>query len=157
MGEPVLATLGERVRWARKQVGLTQVQLADLAGIHKDTISGWETGGIPGADVREANLRAVAPYLRVPVEWLREGGPTPRIPPKEPRSTDMPTPGPPRSMGRRRSDLEIRAQALRKDAARLGVLADLMRAYREMGRPASPEVIGEWLEILADNSEGDLG
>lgn len=153
--EPGLGTLGERVRWARRRAKLTQVRLAALAGIHKDTVSGWETGKIGGDEVREANLRAVAPYLKVSADWLREGGATPRIPVAGPL-TDAPG-IPTRSPGRRAEDVELRASAKRKDAARLDMVIHLMQAYRDAGRAAGPGVLDEWLLILAANPPGPDG
>jgi transcriptional regulator with XRE-family HTH domain len=130
--EPELVTLGERVRWARKRAKLTQVRLATLAGIHKDTVSGWETGKIGGDDVREANLRAVAPYLKVPVDWLREGGPTPRIP--SPGASNhvpgIPTRSP--AFGRREADT---------------VRQEIAEHIRREDRPPWSKVL-EWVERL---------
>lgn len=46
-GSPVSdnpATLGERLRWLRKQRGLTQVELAAAMGCEQAMISSWEVG-----------------------------------------------------------------------------------------------------------------
>lgn len=65
---PKQVTPGERVRLARAAAGLTQVQLADAAGLHKITISRIETGRYPlsiAAAIRIARATGVPPmHLR---------------------------------------------------------------------------------------------
>jgi transcriptional regulator with XRE-family HTH domain len=136
----VLSTFRGRVRWTRKQAGLTQVALAKQAGIHKDTLSGWETGSIKGTDVREPNLRAVASVLGVTVEWLREGGPTPRIRLQDAPDTDTPTPGAPQE---RKAVRDLRE-------AEAAIQAQLKRDYTDQGRSPPAYLIVGWLKTLLE-------
>jgi len=63
--------LGERLRLARKEAGLTQQQLADKVGMKKASISGLELGTSkkPSAD----NILPLAKFLGVTPEWLVSG------------------------------------------------------------------------------------
>ena len=55
-------TLGERLRTLRKKAGLTQEQLAEIAGVSNVTISQWENGGyIP----KTQSIKALAKALGV--------------------------------------------------------------------------------------------
>ncbi len=69
--------LGERVRKAREALGLSQKQLADLAGIGKTAMFDLEHGN-PG--VRLNTLLAVLDYLSIPLR-LGEETALPRTPP----------------------------------------------------------------------------
>lgn len=64
-----LNTIGARIGWARKKLGLSQVQLGALAGIAPGTIGNIESGR--GHSLRK--LTAVARALRVDAHWLSEG------------------------------------------------------------------------------------
>lgn len=48
--------IGERLRRAREDLGLTQQQLAEKLGVSQPTIHAWESGSMP----RMKRLRAVA-------------------------------------------------------------------------------------------------
>lgn len=50
---------------------MTQVQLGQLVGAHKDTIARWERGEV---EPRPTAFAPMARALRTSVEWLREGG-----------------------------------------------------------------------------------
>ncbi|MGF6348997.1 LexA family protein [Variovorax sp. W2I14] len=62
-------TIGERIKWARQQRGMTQQQLATAAGVSTSTIGNLESGlrGKP----RELNSMARA--LRASSSWLESG------------------------------------------------------------------------------------
>ncbi len=62
-------TLGERVRWARSRLDLTQQKLASRAGVRQSTIGNIEAG--TRQQPRELHLIAAA--LNVNDEWLRSG------------------------------------------------------------------------------------
>jgi len=66
--------LSKRIRSRRKQLGLTQVALADKLSVHKITVAKWE-GGFSGPD--RNSLRALALALSVSMEWLLNGGESP--------------------------------------------------------------------------------
>ena len=60
-------TLGEKIKDARKQCGLSQEQLAEKMSISRSAIAKWETDkGLP--DI--ANLKALAGFLNVSVDYL---------------------------------------------------------------------------------------
>ena len=66
---PVLRTLGERVRWARKRLGLTQKELAAATHMDQTSISAIERDGVENP----RNLGQLAQTLHVPHAWLRFG------------------------------------------------------------------------------------
>lgn len=70
--------IGDRIRVARKVLGLTQDSLAKAIGVPKPSIARWETTPRhPGGEA----LVALAKALHVPLEWLVEGeGPPPERP-----------------------------------------------------------------------------
>ena len=152
-GWVVAGDIGRRLAELRELLGEGQRDFAARFGRTWKRVSAWENGA---AAPPQSALEHAAKRAGWPLEMFAEDGPYPkqalesRIRLGEPRSNGG-AGSVPRSPGRRQEDVELRAAAKRKDAARLAVLADLMRAYREMGRPASPEVLGEWLEILAEN------
>jgi len=74
---PLPDLLGERVRQAREARGLSQKQLADLAGIGKTAMFDLEHGN-PG--VRLNTLLAVLDFLGIPLT-LGEEAALPRTPP----------------------------------------------------------------------------
>lgn len=53
--------LGAAIRQARTQAGLTQAELAELAGVSRALVSGVESGARPGAELQRvlAILRAL--------------------------------------------------------------------------------------------------
>ena len=60
-------TLGEKIKEARKQCGLSQEQLAEKMSVSRSAIAKWETDkGLPDID----NLKALAGFLNVSVDSL---------------------------------------------------------------------------------------
>ena len=45
MKNAVNLTKGEKIRMIREELGLNQADLAKMAGVSVNTVSGWETGG----------------------------------------------------------------------------------------------------------------
>jgi transcriptional regulator with XRE-family HTH domain len=135
-----------RLREAMAQRGVRPSQLARGLNVYAGTVSRWRKGECPD-DLR---LPEIAAYLRVALVWLKDGvGDMERREgePSAPRST---------SPGRRREDVELRSAAYRHAMGRLDVLLRLIQAYRDAGRPASPEILAEWLEIAALNASPDI-
>lgn len=64
------STLGERLRWLRKNRGLTQVELAEAMGCEQTMISSWEVGRTRPTS---ATLVALARFHQMPLEALDEG------------------------------------------------------------------------------------
>lgn len=62
-------TIAERAKWARERLGLTQEQVAELAGVSQGTIGNLESG----ARKAPRELLAIAKALRVRAEWLKHG------------------------------------------------------------------------------------
>lgn len=69
-------TLATRLREARAAKRWTQAELAQKAGVHKNSVQRWESGETP----LDAQLRAAAQALEVSMRWLEtgEGEPTAR-------------------------------------------------------------------------------
>lgn len=64
-------TLGEKLKDARKQAGLSQEQLAEKLAVSRSAVAKWETDkGIP--DV--ANLKAISKLLNVSIDYLLDDG-----------------------------------------------------------------------------------
>ena len=64
-------TLGEKIKEARKQSGLSQEQLAEKMSVSRSAIAKWETDkGLPDID----NLKALASFLNVSVDYLLDDG-----------------------------------------------------------------------------------
>lgn len=70
MDEQLPAGLGPRVIYAREVLGLSQAELADLAGIGRPALNRIESGerNNPGRDI----LRRLARALRVSTDFLCE-------------------------------------------------------------------------------------
>ena len=64
-------TLGEKIKEARKQCGLSQEQLAEKLAVSRSAVAKWETDkGIPDVE----NLKALAHVLNVSVDYLLDDG-----------------------------------------------------------------------------------
>ena len=64
-------TLGEKIKDARKQCGLSQEQLAEKMSVSRSAIAKWETDkGLPDID----NLKALVGFLNVSVDYLLDDG-----------------------------------------------------------------------------------
>ena len=64
-------TLGEKIKEARKQCGLSQEQLAEKMSVSRSALAKWETDkGLPDID----NLKALAGFLNVSVDYLLDDG-----------------------------------------------------------------------------------
>lgn len=66
-----MTDLGQRIHRRRKELGLTQKQLADACGIKQASVSAWERGN--SSSVRPENLYLAAKRLRTTMEWLTTG------------------------------------------------------------------------------------
>ena len=72
-----LDTLAGRFAFARTRLGLTQAQVAKLAGVGQSAIGNIESGDRK----QPRKVSAFAKALAVPIEWLEEGGPIPPLRP----------------------------------------------------------------------------
>ncbi|MBR5232434.1 MAG: helix-turn-helix domain-containing protein [Clostridia bacterium] len=64
-------TLGEKIKEARKQAGLSQEQLAEKMNVSRSAVAKWETNkGLPDID----NLRYLSKLLSVSVDHLIDDG-----------------------------------------------------------------------------------
>ena len=64
-------TLGEKIKEARKQAGLTQEQLAVKLSVSRPAVAKWENNnGMPDVE----NLKALAALLNVSVDYLLDDG-----------------------------------------------------------------------------------
>lgn len=69
MSDPT-ATIGARIRQARKSKGLNQAALAERVGVSQPAIANWESGV---HDPRRLMLAKIAEALGAPLEWLAGG------------------------------------------------------------------------------------
>lgn len=67
---PAVATIGDRIRLARKAAGLSQADLAGRVGVTQPAVANWESGV---HDPRRLMLARLADALSAPLEWLAEG------------------------------------------------------------------------------------
>lgn len=64
-------TLGEKLKEARKQAGLSQEQLSEKLRISRSAVAKWETDkGIPDID----NLKALSQLFSVSIDYLVDNG-----------------------------------------------------------------------------------
>ena len=69
-------TLGERIKAARKAIGLTQVELSSVSGVRQSSISELESGVTPST----RHILEIAMALKVDPMWLKFGeGNTPSL------------------------------------------------------------------------------
>ena len=64
-------TLGDKLKEARKKVGISQEQLSEKLGVSRSAVAKWETdNGIPDID----NLKTVSRLLNVSIDYLLDNG-----------------------------------------------------------------------------------
>ena len=64
-------TLGEKLKSARKRVGLTQEQLAEKLLVSRQAITKWEAGkGMPDIE----NLKRISKLLDISIDYLLDSG-----------------------------------------------------------------------------------
>lgn len=63
-------TVGERMKWARVQAGLTQSQVATLLGVHRETIAQIESNS---RTIKASELKSFANLFKVRSEWILDG------------------------------------------------------------------------------------
>jgi transcriptional regulator with XRE-family HTH domain len=64
--------IGERIKQARLQSGLQQLEVAERCGVSRAAVSNWENG----LGIKSQNLIEYARVVGVPAEWLITGGRT---------------------------------------------------------------------------------
>lgn len=69
MNLPDLKTIALRLKWARNNKGLTQMELAKLASVSRDVIQSTEVG----KSERPRQIQSIADALEVPAAWLLFG------------------------------------------------------------------------------------
>ena len=69
-------TLGEKIKEARKNAGLSQEQFAEKMNVSRSAVAKWETDkGIP--DI--SNLKVMSKLLNVSIDHLLDDGETPEF------------------------------------------------------------------------------
>lgn len=63
--------LGERIRMARRKLGLSQTALAAFLGVQRSAVSNWEC--VEGASPTVTNMLQLAKTTQVAFEWLATG------------------------------------------------------------------------------------
>lgn len=61
-------SIGDKIKFHRNQLGLTQTQLGERLGVQKNAVSKWERGRVE--DIPTSKLRAMAQLFEVPVSYL---------------------------------------------------------------------------------------
>ena len=70
-GEPVVWDWADRIRKVRRVAGLTQADMARVAGVRAATWSAWESGrNIPVPDTAERVADRIAARFPVSADWL---------------------------------------------------------------------------------------
>lgn len=72
-------TMGRRIAERRKELGLSQNEVAQYVGINRVSVSNWETDGKNGTSPKGANLIALAELLKCTPEWLLNGDIEPKV------------------------------------------------------------------------------
>lgn len=72
-------SMASRIRQRRKELKLTQEQVAEHVGINRVSVSNWETEGKNGTSPKGANLLSLAELLKVSPDWLVSGDDGPEI------------------------------------------------------------------------------
>lgn len=72
-------TMGKRIAERRKELGLSQNEVAQYVGINRVSVSNWETDGKNGTSPKGANLIALAELLKCTPEWLLNGDVEPKV------------------------------------------------------------------------------
>lgn len=70
-------TIGQRIKWAREQIGMSQVELARRVGVSKGTIGNLEAG----TRQNPRDIVRIAKELQQTPEWLSTGVDEPATPP----------------------------------------------------------------------------
>lgn len=71
-------TLKERIRWLMQEYGLTQRQVADIAGIKQPSVAGWVSGRTVA--IKPEPAYRLAQRLPIRLEWLLNGEGDPKAP-----------------------------------------------------------------------------
>lgn len=74
MDSPQDATIGDRIRLARKRAGLNQAALAERLGVSQPAVANWESGV---HDPRRVVLAKLADALGTSLDWLADGARSP--------------------------------------------------------------------------------
>ncbi|MHB8765688.1 MAG: helix-turn-helix domain-containing protein, partial [Deferrisomatales bacterium] len=69
---PTLRLDGDRIRTLREDKGLTQLYVAEVAGVSVATVSRWENNRTPA--VKRENAEALAQALEVEVDQILQPG-----------------------------------------------------------------------------------
>ena len=64
-----MSVVGNNIRALRELNGLTQQELADIAGVSRETVNKWETGSI--GNVRTSNIDVLRKHFSLSVDDLR--------------------------------------------------------------------------------------
>ena len=66
-------TIGEKIKYHRTLLGLTQTQLGERLGVKKNAVSKWECGRVD--DIPASKVKAIAQLFSVPVSYLIDDAP----------------------------------------------------------------------------------
>lgn len=66
-------TIGEKIKYHRTLLGLTQTQFGERLGVKKNAVSKWECGRVD--DIPASKVKAIAQLFDVPVSYLIDDAP----------------------------------------------------------------------------------
>ena len=76
--------VGEKIKFLRKSMGLTQTELGEKVGVKKNAVSKWECGRVE--DIPTSTIKALATLFDVPPSYLIDDeGETPTLTEKDER------------------------------------------------------------------------
>lgn len=73
-------TIGDKIRFHRKALGLTQTELGDRLGVKTNAVSKWECGRVE--DIPTSKIKAMAALFCVRPSYLIDEGPAEAIDPQ---------------------------------------------------------------------------
>ena len=73
-------TIGDKIRFHRKALGLTQTELGDRLGVKTNAVSKWECGRVE--DIPTSKIRAMAALFGVRASYLIDEGPVEAVDPR---------------------------------------------------------------------------
>ena len=64
----IIMSIGDKIKYNRIRLGLTQTQLGERLGVKKNAVSKWECGRVD--DIPTSKLKTMASLFGVPVSYL---------------------------------------------------------------------------------------
>lgn len=88
-----MMTVGDKIKFHRKRLGLTQTQLGEKLGVRTNAVSKWECGRVE--DIPRSRIKVMATLFGVPPSYLideEQPAPISESGPKVPKGYELLTP-----------------------------------------------------------------